>query len=176
MNQSDTSTLRRIKERAQDLQGARTARQRYEISREINNLSKHAQADKVAIPPKLSMNKTRWCLENTRTEYDRKADTFYVYALPKEPASHVYYINGKDALALVARDTQEIVGYQIDNFGSEWIKKYPMLEQKADKAKTLIAHPLLRRFNGAWADFTGAVVNVLALTPKDVHPGARLIL
>jgi len=175
MDRRDTSTLGQIRELAQDLQGARTARRRYEISRKINNLSKHAQADSVGFEHlKVWMNAKRWELSNTRAEYDRKADIFYVYALPREPAGRVCYINFADILALVSRDTHQIIGFQVDNFQSVWLPAHPELQVQANKAKTPIAFPSLRRFNGTWRDFTTAVVTVLARVPKDIPPSARL--
>lgn len=171
VNHSDTSTLERIRDLAQELQGARTARQRYEISKEINNLSKHAQAARFDPRPPLKMNKDRWG-HGTRVEYDRKADIFCLYALPKEPADQVYYVQDDDGLLLVARGTYQIVGFQVDHFRSEWLKKHPELDTKAQKAKTPIAYPLLRRFSSAWADFTAAVVKVIQGTsgaPPRMH-------
>jgi len=101
-------------------------------------------------------------------------DIFYVYALPILPASSTYYVNTSEFLALVSCDTHEIIGFQVERFRSMWVKSHPELQAQARKAATPIAHPLLRRFNGAWANFTTAVVRSLTGALKDAPPHARL--
>lgn len=170
MNRSDTSSLGRIQKLAQELQGARTARHRYEITKKINTLSKHAQADMVGATAHIKKrDPKRWDLRNVRAEYDRKEDIFRVYALPIEPVDHIYYANMGDALVIVSRDTHQPVGYQVDNFRLVWLKAHPEVQETADKVETPLSHLILKRFSRTWREFTKAVLAVLAAASND-HP------
>jgi hypothetical protein len=82
----------------------------------------------------------------------------YVYALPRVKAGGVYLTGPRDdeILALVAVDG-EVVGYQIENFRSVWLKQHP--EAQASFRET--RKPLSRLLRATSANFTHIIVNSL---------------
>lgn len=80
-------------------------------------------------PRSLWTNPGRWRTTNRQTVYDYHMDTYFVFALPKENAGsyHVDTANGSDdeMFILVNGQTGEIVGVQIDNFRTVWLKEHP---------------------------------------------------
>jgi len=174
MDRGDATALGQVQKLAQKLRTARTARERYEISREMNNASKHAQADVVDIGALGTWRDLeRWEQSNVRGTYDRKMDILYLYAPPLDPAMCIY-AKLNDFLVLVSRETHEIVGYQIDNFTSVWLKAHPEIQAQARVAARPLAHPLLRRFSGAWTEFTKTVATSLTRASQNIPTSARM--
>lgn len=80
-------------------------------------------------PRSVWRNPERWRESNMRTVYDWHTDTYYRYALPIEPAGSYNFPlddNGdSELLALVKGDTGEMIGFQVENFRSVWIRRQP---------------------------------------------------
>ncbi len=80
-------------------------------------------------PRSLWTNPERWRMTNRQTVYDYHTDTYFVFALPKESAGsfHVDPPKGSDGemFMLVNGHTNQIVGVQIDNFRTVWLKEHP---------------------------------------------------
>lgn len=70
------------------------------------------------------MNRHRWQHSNVRLRYDRRTDTFFVHALPIVPAGGIY-VGPQDEALLLVTDQKEIVGMQLENFRSLWLKRHP---------------------------------------------------
>jgi len=172
--QARRAALEEIKGLARELQTATSARQRYEISQKMNNLSKHAQADIVRLEEvRPWRDEQRWRLSNFYGTYDHRMDIFYLYAPPLDPATCIYARLG-DCLALISSDTHELVGYQIDNFRSVWLTAHPEVQAQAQTAARPLAHPSLRGFGGAWADLIRTVMNSLIRESQGISPPMQL--
>ncbi len=110
----------------------------------------------------------RWRASNLQVRYDRKADILYVYALPIEPAGGVYVDEDDELLGLMSLKTREMIGYQVENFRSVWLKKHP----EAQAAFRSVNSPVRWAMRRAWADFAAVIVNSLIRESPDTLPRA----
>lgn len=108
----------------------------------------------------------RWRIDNVQVQYDRQTDILYMHTLPMVSAGGIYLRPGDEMLVLV-QGNGEVVGMQIENFRTVWLKTHPEVVPSFRAATRPILSHLMHT---AWGNFSRIVVNSVTREASSIGP------